>query len=53
MRYTGAGMGTKWPHPNNDDFNQVIRSAVKDLWYRSKEGQGSTAASQELPSLQD
>ena len=22
-------MGTKWPHPNNDDFNQVIRSAVK------------------------
>ena len=29
MRYTGDGQGTKWPHPNNDDFNQVIRSAVR------------------------
>ena len=29
MRYTGGGVGTKWPHPNNDQFNQVIRSAVK------------------------
>ena len=35
-RYTGDGRGTKWPHPNNDHFNQIIRSAVRIYGIGSK-----------------
>ena len=28
-RYTGGGRKNNWPHPNNDQFNQVIKNAYK------------------------